>query len=57
MMDETKFEVADPNGVFLTLTEREARAMLADLNSDDDLSDNLKALRDQLAEWVEPDDA
>lgn len=51
-----RFELADPDGTFLTLSEAEGRALLADLQGDDDLSPNLSSLRSQLEEWLEASD-
>ena len=49
-----RFEIADPDGTFLTLSEGEARALLADLQQDeiDEMSPALRALRLQLEEWL-----
>jgi hypothetical protein len=56
-MEESRFIVADPEGTLFTLTEREARALLAHLQEDDEpLSEGLSALRDQLSEWVDPEE-
>lgn len=49
---DTQFAVADPDGTFLTLSVREATAILEDLREDDDLSVNLASLRAQLEEWL-----
>lgn len=52
MPDPEKFAIADPDGVFLTVTRSEAEALLEDLQEDDDLSPALSALRYQLEEWL-----
>jgi hypothetical protein len=53
------FEIADPDGTFLTLSLDEGRRMLAMLNHEaeygEPLSEALEALRSQLSEWVDPD--
>ena len=50
-VDDTKFVIADPDGVFLTLTEREARAFVAEFADDDDPSPAMLSLVVQLQEW------
>jgi hypothetical protein len=54
------FEIADPDGTFLTLSFDEGRRMLAMLNYEaeygEPLSELLEALRSQLSEWVSPDE-
>lgn len=49
------FVLSDPEGVFLTLSVREAEAILAELEQDEyeDLSENMRALRVQLQEWFD----
>jgi peptidoglycan/xylan/chitin deacetylase (PgdA/CDA1 family) len=54
------FEIADPDGTFLTLSLDEGRRMLAMLNHEaedgEPLSELLEALRSQLSEWVDPNE-
>jgi hypothetical protein len=54
------FEIADPDGTFLTLSLDEGRRMLAALNREaeygEPLSEALEALRSQLSEWVDPEE-
>lgn len=49
----TRFEISDPNGVFLTLSQDEARMIRDRLRDDDDLSPNMRSMLAQLEEWVD----